>query len=808
MSFQLLTTTSTAQATPPPLPPSLAPRTHIPAHVYTHPAAILLELCTSVKELRQMLPVVIKNGLYNELLFQTKLVSLFSKYGSLNEAAKVFEPINPKQDALYHTMLKGHIHHSSLDSSFSFYSRMRSDNVTPVVYNLTYLLKACADNSDIQKGKQIHGQLILNGFSSDRFAMTSVVSLYAKCRLVEDAHKMFERMPERDIVSWNTVIAGFVQNGMPKRALELVVRMHRETSLRPDFVTLVSILPACAATGALRIGKSIHGYVVRNGLESSVNVSTALVDMYAKCDSVDAAKLVFDKMELRSVVSWNAMIDGYAQSGNSDEALMLFEKMLDEGLRPTNVTVMAALHACADSGSLERGRRIHELIDRLGLASDVSVVNSLIAMYSKCKAVDIAAGLFETLPRKTLVTWNAMILGLAQNGQVMQALSLFCKMQLNNIRPDSFTLVSVATALAELSVLRQAKWIHGFAVRTCLDKNVFVMTALVDMYAKCGAVYTARRLFDAMEDRHVTTWNVMVDGYGTHGFGKEAVELFEDMRGSSIEPNDITFLCIISACSHSGFVERGQHYFDVMQEEYGIHPSMDHYGAMVDLLGRAGRLNEAWDFINNMPVEPEINVFGAMLGACRIHKNIELGEKAADRLFELHPDDGGYHVLLANIYASASMWNKVAKVRTLMEKKGIRKTPGCSLVDLRNEVHSFYSGSTTHPQSKQIYAYLETLLKKIKAAGYTPVTDSFHDVEDDVQEQLVSTHSEKLAIAFSLLNTSPGTAIHIRKNLRVCSDCHTATKFISLVTQREIIVRDMHRFHHFKNGTCSCGDYW
>ncbi|VFQ58932.1 unnamed protein product [Cuscuta campestris] len=801
MSFPLLGSSPGAQ----PTPPSLATRAPIPpAHAPTH-----LDGCASLKELRQILPGAIKSGLHNDCLFRAKLVTLFSKFGSLNEAAGVFESAASKSDALYHAMLKGYANHSSLESCFSFFSRMRSDHVTPLVLDYVYLLKACADKSDIRKGRQIHGQLVLNGFSSNLFAMTGAVNLYAKCRMAEDAHKLFERMPERDLVAWNTVISGFAQNGMPKRSLELVLKMQRETFHRPDSVTVVSILPACTAIGSLRAGKSIHCYVIRNGLESFVNVSTALVDMYAKCDSLGAARLVFDKMEFRTVVSWNAMIDGYAQSGNSDEALMLFEKMLNEGLKPTNVTVMAALHACAELGNLVFGRRIHEMIDQLKLSSDASIVNSLISMYSKCKRADIASWLFETFSRKTLVTWNAMILGLAQNGQILEAMSLFCKMQLQNTKPDSFTLVSVATALAELSVLRQAKWIHGLAIRTCMDRNKFVITALVDMYAKCGAVHTARKLFDMMDDdREVITWNAMIDGYGTHGFGKEAIELFEEMPKRSTRPNDITFLCIISACSHSGFVEKGKHYFKVMKEEYGLNPLMDHYGAMVDLLGRAGHLDEAWDFIKEMPVKPAVNVFGAMLGACKIHKNVELGEEVADKLFELEPDDGGYYVLLANIYASASLWNKVAKARILMEKKGIRKNPGCSLVDLRNEVHSFYSGSTTHPQSKQIYAYLETLMERIKAAGYTPNRDSIHDVEDDVHEQLVNTHSEKLAIAFGLLNTSHGTTINVRKNLRVCGDCHTATKFISLVTQREIIVRDMHRFHHFKNGTCSCGDYW
>ncbi|KAL8534200.1 hypothetical protein ACS0TY_010270 [Phlomoides rotata] len=795
---------------PPPISaaaPFLSPRTYIPEHIYKHPVAILLELCTSMKELQQCLPLIIKNGLYNEHLFQTKLVSMFCKFGSINDAVKVFEPIELKIDPLYHTLLKGYAQQSNIDDALKFFVRMKHDGVEQVVYNYSYLLKACADNFDVRRGREIHAQLILNGLPSNLFAMTGVMNLYAKCREIHEAYKMFERMPDRDLVCWNTVIGGFAQNGMPKRALELVVRMQAEGH-SPDLVTIVSVLPASADIGNLRTGRSIHSYVLRWRLESYVNVSTALLDMYAKCGSIWSARQIFDSMSSRTVVSWNSMIDGYSQREDSEEALDLFQKMLNEGLKPSNVTVMGALHACANLGDIKRGQFIHELVNRLRLDSDVSVMNSLISMYCKCRRVDVAAELFHKLKVKTLVSWNAMILGYAQNGRTIEAISLFCEMQQQNVNRDSFTLVSVITAVAELSLLRQAKWIHGLVIRTCLDRNVFVMTALVDMYAKCGAVHIARKLFDEMDDRHVTTWNAMIDGYGTHGFGKEAVELFDEMCEGAVSPNDVTFLCVISACSHSGLVKDGRHYFTMMKERYGIEPSMDHYGAVVDLLGRAGQLDKAWDFIQKMPVEPGINVYGAMLGACRIHKNVDLGEKAADKVFELEPDDGGYHVLLANIYSIASMWQKVAKVRTLMAKKGIKKTPGISSVDLENEVHTFYSGSTRHPQSEKIYAYLGRLIDRIKAAGYSPDISSIHDVEDDVQEQLLNTHSEKLAISFGLLNSRQGTTIHIRKNLRVCADCHNATKYISLVTEREIIVRDMHRFHHFKNGTCSCGDYW
>ncbi|CAJ1958725.1 unnamed protein product [Sphenostylis stenocarpa] len=776
-------------------------------YCHTHPSAILLENCTSKKELYQILPLVIKNGSYNEHVFQAKVIRLFCKFGGTSEAASVFEHVEHKLDVLYHTLLKGYAKNSSLDDALSFFNRMISDEVRPVEGDYACLLQSCGENLNLIRGREIHGQIIINGFGSNLFAMTAVVNLYAKCRQIDDAYKMFEKMPHKDLVTWTTLVAGYAQNGFAKRALHLVLQMQ-EAGQKPDSVTLVSVLPAIADMKALRIGRSIHGYAFRSGFESLVNVSNALLDMYFKCGSARIARMVFEGMSRKSAVTWNTMIDGYAQNGESEDAFATFLKMLDEREVPTRVTVMGALLACANLGDLEGGRFVHKLLDQLKLDFDVSVMNSLISMYSKCKRVDIAASIFNNLKKKTNVTWNAMILGYAQNGCVEEALNLFCMMQSQGIKLDCFTLVGVITAHAEFSVNHQAKWIHGLAIRTYMDKNVFVSTALVDMYAKCGAVKTARKLFDMMQDRHVITWNAMIDGYGTHGLGKEALYLFKEMQKGAVKPNDITFLSVISACSHSGFVEEGLFLFRSMKEDYDLEPTMDHYSAMVDLLGRAGQLDDAWNFIQEMVVKPGISVLGAMLGACKIHKNVELGEKTADKLFDLDPDEGGYHVLLANIYASNSMWDKVAKVRTAMEKKGLRKTPGCSVVEMKNEVHTFYSGSTNHPQSKRIYTFLETLGDEIKAAGYVPKTNSIHDVEENLKQQLVSSHSERLAIAYGLLNTSPGTTIHIRKNLRVCGDCHEATKYISLVTGREIIVRDLRRFHHFKNGNCSCGDYW
>uniref|UniRef100_A0A0D9WKZ7 DYW domain-containing protein n=1 Tax=Leersia perrieri TaxID=77586 RepID=A0A0D9WKZ7_9ORYZ len=677
----------------------------------------------------------------------------------------------------------------------------------PVLRTFTSLLKLCAGRGDLATGRAVHAQLAARGLDTESLAATALANMYAKCRRPADARRVFDRMPVRDRVAWNALVAGYARNGMASVAMEMVGRMQ-EDGERPDSVTLVSVLPACGNARAIDACREVHAFALRAGVDELVNVSTAILDAYCKCGDVRAARAVFDWMPVKNSVSWNAMIDGYAENGDAKEALALFKRMVGEGVDVTDASVLAALQACGELGCLDEGRRVHELLVRIGLDSNVSVMNALITMYSKCKRTDLASQVFDELGNRTRVSWNAMILGCTQNECSEDAVRLFTRMQLENVKPDSFTLVSVIPALADISDPLQARWIHGYSIRLHLHQDVYVLTALIDMYAKCGRVNTARNLFNSARERHVITWNAMIHGYGSHGFGKVAVELFEEMKSIGIAPNETTFLSVLSACSHAGLVDEGRKYFTSMKEDYGLEPGMEHYGTVVDLLGRSGKLEEAWAFIQKMPVDPGISVYGAMLGACKLHKNVELAEESAQKIFELQPQEGVYHVLLANIYANASMWKDVARVRTAMEKKGLQKTPGWSIIQLKNEVHTFFSGSTNHQQAKEIYARLAKLIEEIKAVGYVPDIDSIHDVEDDVKAQLLNTHSEKLAIAFGLIRTAPGTTIQIKKNLRVCNDCHNATKLISLVTGREIIMRDIQRFHHFKDGKCSCGDYW
>uniref|UniRef100_A0A1D1Z605 Pentatricopeptide repeat-containing protein At2g01510, mitochondrial n=2 Tax=Anthurium amnicola TaxID=1678845 RepID=A0A1D1Z605_9ARAE len=382
-------------------------------------------------------------------------------------------------------------------------------------------------------------------------------------------------------------------------------------------------------------------------------------------------------------------------------------------------------------------------------------------------------------------------------------------MQEGRLKPNGSSLAGILPAVAQFGSLQVGKSCHGFIIRNGLDKDEFVMTALMDMYAKSGDLSVARKLFDTMPSRSVVSWSAMIAGYGTHGCAVESLSLFDRMLAHSIQPNYITYIGVLSACVHAGYVDKGRLYFQQMVKDHGISPRLQHYTCMVDLLGRAGLLEEAMDLIREMPAKPSPDVWGALLGACRIHGNVILGKYAADKLFELNPLDPGFYVLLSNMYAAAHMWSEVRRVRALMRDLGLRKPAGWSSIEIGSKVHSFISGDKSHSDSDEIYKRLDELTKKLKKLGYLPKTEVvLHDVEDGVKESVLSSHSEKLAMAYGLLRLTPGAPIRIMKNLRTCEDCHAFAKFVSKVSCREIVLRDAVRFHHIKHGVCTCSDYW
>eukprot|EP01018_Ginkgo_biloba_P004259 Gb_29466 [translate_table: standard] len=670
------------------------------------------------------------------------------------------------------------------------------------------VLQCCVDLKALPEGKRVHLHIVQTGFEPDIFLWNKLVILYTKCGSLLDAIQVFKEMPERDVVSWTAIIAGYAQHGHGEKALQVFYQMQL-SGIKPNRVTFVSTLGACTRLAVLENGKDVHARIIKSALESDIVLGNALIDMYAKCGSMESACHMFDKMVQRDLVSWTSMITGYAQLGQGEKALKLFYQMQRSEIKPNQFTFASVLRACASVEALERGKQIHANIYRSGFESDAVLANALIDLYAKCGHMEKAQRLFDKMSQINVVSWTAMLVGYAQHGHCEKALVLFDKMRQAGVQPDQFTFATVIRSCAGLPALQQGKQIHAHIIKSGNESDFILQNALIDLYAKSGIMENAHQVFDSMSQRDVISWTAIIVGYGKHGHAAQAIRFFELMNHADVKPNLVTFIGVLSACSHAGLVDEGRYYFDSMIQDHFITPTVDHYACMVDLFGRAGRLNEAYDFISKMPIKPNAVVWGALLGACRVHVNMELGQYAANHLYELEPEDAGTYVALSNIYAAAGRWEDAGKVRKMMKDRGVTKEPGCSWIEVNNKVHVFFLGDTSHSRTKEIYAMLERLAGQMKEAGYVPGTNLvLHDVDEEQKQGILQHHSEKLAIAFGIISTPSGTAIRIVKNLRVCIDCHTATKFMSKIVDREIIVRDSNRFHHFKDGLCSCGDYW
>ncbi|XP_023005935.1 pentatricopeptide repeat-containing protein At2g33760-like isoform X1 [Cucurbita maxima] len=568
----------------------------------------------------------------------------------------------------------------------------------------------------------------------------------------------------------------------------------------------ITLLLSCRNLFQIR---QVHGHIASSGAFRNLAIANKLLFLYAQYGALEDAHELFDEMTERDPYSWSVIVGGYAKVKDFSSCFSMFRELVRCGMPLDNYTLPIVIRACRDLKDLQFGRVIHCATSKCGLDFDHFVCASLVDMYARCKVIEDARQLFDKMPRRDLVTWTVMVGALAECSSAVESLTLFDRMRVEGIVPDKVALVTVVYACAKLGAMNKARAIHDYinGTRFCLD--VILGTAMIDMYAKCGSVDLAREIFDQMQMKNVITWSAMIAAYGYHGQGGKALKLFPMMLSSGILPNRITFVSLLYACSHAGLIEEGQRFFASMWDEYGVRPDVKHYTCMVDLLGRAGRFDEALGLIESMTVEKDEGLWGALLGACRIHRRLDLAKRVASSLLELQPQNPGHYVLLSNIYANAGKWEDMAKTRDLMTKCGLKKIPGWTWIEVDEKLYQFSVGDKTHPRSSEIYVMLKRVDEKLELAGYVPDTNYvLHDVDEEVKQGLLYAHSEKLAIAFGLIVIPGDTPIRITKNLRVCGDCHTFCKFVSSIERRTIILRDANRFHHFKEGGCSCRDYW
>ncbi|XP_059069395.1 pentatricopeptide repeat-containing protein At3g24000, mitochondrial-like [Cryptomeria japonica] len=773
--------------------------------------ASVLPACAKIGALEQGMGIhqnIMEGGLLSNIIVGNALIDMYAKCGIIDKARELFDRMSQRDVISWTAMVAGYAQNGFGEKALETFNQMQLAGVKPNSTTFASILPACAKMGALGQGMDIHQSIMERGFSSDIKVGNALIDMYAKCGIINKARELFDRMPQRDVISWNAMIAGYVQNGFVEKALETFKQMQL-ASVQPNSITFASILPACAKMGALEQGMDIHQSIMLGGLLPDIIVGNALVDMYAKCGIIDKAREVFDRMPKRDVISWTAIIAGYTQNGFVEKALETFQQMQLAGVKPNSTTFASILPACAQMGALKQGMDIHQSIMEGDFLSDIKVGNALVDMYAKCGIIEKARELFDNMPQRDVISWTAMIAGYVQNGFVEKALHTFKQMQLTGVKSDSTTFVSILPACSKMGALEQGMDIHQSIMVGGVLSDIIVGNALVDMYAKCGSVHKARKLFESMPQRDIISWNAMIAGYAQNGLCKDAFTLFELMQHSGTYPDIVSFACVLCACVHAGLVDEGCTYFNRMSNCYCITPTVDHYMCMVDLLARAGYLEDTLNFIIKMPVKPVVVVWMCFLGACRLHMNIGLGVFTATLLFDLDPKNAATYVILSNIYAQVGRWGEVQMVRRLMKDRGIKKIPGCSWIESHKMVHAFCVGDRSHPQTKEIYEELEKLAWEMKAAGYFPDSKRLlNAVEEEEKELFLCHHSEKLAIAFGLLNTPLGTTIRVVKNLRVCVDCHTATKFISKIVAREIVVRDASRFHHFKQGQCSCGDYW
>lgn len=607
-----------------------------------------------------------------------------------------------------------------------------------LISHFLHQLKLCARNQTPSAARKLHGQLIKTGLGGP--LPNTLVDAYGKCGLLHDALHLFDEIPHRDHVSWASILTAHNQANLPERTLSLFPVMFTVDGLQPDHFVFASLVKACACLGAIRQGKQVHGrYLLSPFCEDDV-VKSSLVDMYAKCGLPDDAYAVFCSISLRNSVSWTAMISGYARSGRKSDAIEMFRRA----------------------------------------------------------------------PVKNLYSWTALISGLVQSGNGSDAFDLFIEMLREGIDiVDPLVLSSIVGACANLAVLELGRQVHGLVIALGYESCLFISNALVDMYAKCSDILSAKDIFGRMHRRDVVSWTSIIVGAAQHGQAEEALALYDEMVRAGTKPNEVTFVGLLYACSHVGLVSKGRHLFESMAADYGIRPSLQHYTCLMDLLSRSGRLDEAEKVLNSVPFKLDEATWAALLSACKHHRNTQMGIRVANHLLSLNPEDPSTYILLSNVYAGACMWENVSKVRKLMADMDVKKRPGYSSIDIGKERQVFYAGETSHPLKDEIFSLLKEFEAEMRKRGYVPDTSSvLHDMELQEKERQLFWHSERLAVAYGLLMAVPGTVIRIVKNLRVCGDCHTVLKFISSIAKREIVVRDANRYHHFKEGECSCNDFW
>lgn len=648
---------------------------------------------------------IIKSGFDSDAVVETSLLGLYGELGSLGDARKVFDAMPVRDVVSWSSIISCSVENGEASEGLDMFRWMVFEGVELDSVTMLCVAEACGELALLREARSVHGHVVRRGIKTDGPLDNSLISMYSKCGDLQSAKTIFGSVSHWDTASWTAMISCYNQTGSFSEALDAFVDMQ-ESKVEPNSVTLMCVLRSCIRLGLHREGSSVHCFAIRNGVDPDLDfLGSALFELYSEIGGLSYCQKVINTIGGRNVVSWNTIISGYCQKGLLREALVLFVQMQTQGLMPDSFSMSSALSACGKVGSLELGHQIHGHIIKRGYL-DEFVLNSLIDMYSKCGFVDSAYMIFDKIKHLGIVTRNAMISGFSQNGNPVMAISLFDEMYLNCHEINEVTILSIIQACSELGYLEKGKWVHHKLITLGIRKDLFIDTALTDMYAKCGDLRSAQGVFDMMEERSVVSWSVMIAGYGMHGRINSATSLFDHMVETGVQPNEIIFMNILSACSHAGAVEKGRFYFRSTRD-FGVEPTAEHFACIVDLLSRAGDLNGAYEIIKSMPTPVDASIWGALLNGCRIHQRMDMIESIKRDVLDISTDDTGYYTLFSNIYAEGGNWDEFGNVRLMMKGIGLRKVPGYSIIELDKQVHRFGAGDTPLPQMKEVYSFLE-----------------------------------------------------------------------------------------------------
>lgn len=773
--------------------------------------ASILGACTSRKDLEQGQEVheyIKRAGLEQELLLGNALISMYARCGSVSNARQVFDNMGSLNRISWNAMIAAY-GEGFMEEAFRLFRRMQQDGFQPDGFTFASLLAICADRGELELGKELHSQIIRTGWQSDVTVATALISMYIKCGFLEEARKVFNKMPEKNVVSWNAFIAGCCRHGSEKEALK-VYRQMRRADVSPDHVTFITLLNACSSPEALQDGRFVHDRIVRWEMLSNNNVANALISMYARCGSLADAREVFYRIRTRDLGSWNAMIAAYVQHGANGSAYQLFWKFRRERGRGDKYTFINALKAIAKLGDLDAGRKVHAFIEKNGMGEDIQILTSLIRMYSKCGSLDDACSMFNKVQERDVICWNAMLAAYAHSGHGQDALKLFQLMQSEDgVKPDSATYTSVLHACACLGALVHGKNIHAQLKEAGLETDTRISNALIEMYSKCGCLSSATQVFKKMSKRDLNSWNGLIAGYCQNGQGRGALKYYESMLQAGFCPNNATFTSVLSSYGQLGEVDEAFDFVESIKEEWNIEPSEEHYARMVDSLGRAGLLKEAEEFIEEISAESAALVWESLLGACRIHHNVELAETAAEHLLDAKAQASpAVCEQLLSVYTAAGRWEDVSVIKATMEEAGITVPKRCT-VGVNSEFHTF-TINDPNPELDSSQDMLEELVNEMMDKGFLlEMMDKGFLLEPQERGVLFSHCPELLAVAYALKRTPLGTPVRCVSDTRIADLSHKMLKFVSKTCNRDIFVRDSNCFHNFRPGhACSCGDYW